>query len=125
MNDNTVLEKKRKFVELINKRIFENLNVNDIIDELRIGRATYYRWLIKYQKGEIIQKDISTEMLESRADILRTLRDKACQGDLKAIQMYINNYGISDEDPEENLTPDEMILRVKERFYRRQNIVND
>ena len=116
MKNNPVLEQKQKFVELINKKVFENLNVYDIIDELEISKATYYRWLIKYQKGEIIQKDISTEMLESRSDILRSLRDKACQGNLKAIQMYLKNYGVRDEDPEENLTPDEMILRAKERF---------
>ena len=64
-------------------------------------------------------------MLESRADILRALRDKACQGDLKAIQMYINNYGAHDDDPEENLTVDEIFIRAKEKFYRSQKIVID
>ena len=84
--------KKRKFISLINKEDIINYQVNDIINELEISRATYYRWLKDKELAEIIIQEYALEINERLSEVIKKLVKNAVQGDIKAIKIFLDIY---------------------------------
>ncbi len=125
MNYRTLSAKKRKFIELINKKEIINLEVKDIINQLEISRATYYRWLKNQKLFKTMQKDVDNELHENIPELLRTLLKMALQGDFRAIKMILEKYDDTDEDPLKNLTPDDVINIIRASKKRETNNLNN
>ena len=125
MNYRTLSAKKRKFVELINKKSINNLEINDITNQLCISRATYYRWLKNQKLFKTMQKDIDDEVQEKIPELIRTLLKMALQEDIRAIKMILDKYDNSDEVPEKKLTADEIINIIRKYRKSEANNVNN
>ena len=124
MNYRTLSAKKRKFIELINKKDIFNLEDKYIINQLEISRATYYRWLKNQKLFKTMQKDIDDEVQEKIPELLRTLLKMALLGDFRAIKMIFEKYDYSDEDPEKKLTQDDIINIIRNYKKSKTNNVN-
>ena len=124
MNYKTLSAKKRKFIELINKKEIFNLEDKYIMNQLEISRATYYRWLKNQKLFKTMQKDIDDEVQEKIPELLRTLLKMALQGDFRAIKMIFEKYDNSDEDPEKKLTQDDIINIIRNYKKSKTNNVN-
>ena len=126
MNYNTLSAKKRKFIELINKKEIDNLEIKDIINELGISRPTYYRWLKNKKLRNTVRSDINNELKLNLPQVRRTLLKNALQGDIRAIQIFLKKYDNTNDDSEDyNMTPDKIIRIVKKSKKSETNNVID
>ncbi len=125
MNYKTLSAKKRKFIELINKKDIFNLEIKDITNQLEISRATYYRWLKNQKLFKTMQKDADNEVQENIPELLRTLLKMALQGDFRAIKMILEKYDNLDEDPLKSLSPDDAINIIKNNKKSKTNNLNN
>ena len=124
MKYRTISAKKRKFIELLNKKEIDNLGIKDIINELGISRSTYYRWLEDKKLRKRIREETNNELQVNLHEVHRTLLRKALQGDIRAIQMYLKKYDF-DEDLEEILSPEDIIKFAWSAGKKETNNVSD
>ena len=107
--------KKRKFISLINNEDIINYQVKDLINELGISKSTYYRWLKDKELAKIIVQEYALEINEHLSEIMKTLVEKARQGDINAIVIFLKIYDNNKDGRNviDGLTLDEIITIIR------------
>ena len=105
--------KKRKFIEYLKNKDLNNTHLSQIKAEIGISTATYYRWISDGEFMKIVNEESITEFKEGYRHVLQVIKDKALQGDMKAVRLYLNIFNTVKTKSLEDLTPDELITLVK------------
>jgi hypothetical protein len=113
MNYENLTARKRRFIEYL-KTIDLNKKRNaQIAEELGIGTTTYYRYRKNKELIKIAEQEKAKDIDRNLPSILHTLVNKALEGDIPAIKLFLKRY----DDNKENvpsgtgkkLTPDMVI----------------
>ncbi|MFC1562852.1 phBC6A51 family helix-turn-helix protein [candidate division KSB1 bacterium] len=105
-----LLSKKRKFIEILKTSDSNKPESSEIIKDLGISRATYYRWSKDKEILELAEKENEQHIDVYLPDVLDILLKKALQGDISAIKLFLQRYDTQGNiDDEEILTPDRII----------------
>ena len=121
--------KKKKFVYYLK---FLNLNIpkpSEIQKQIGISKSTYYRWLKDKNLKKISEEIYIDESNKHLPVILNTLLDKALQGDVSAIKLFLKRIDKINKKINNDLTTDEIInlIRriVKEKKLKQQPLKNE
>jgi acetate kinase len=120
---------KKKFVHYLK---FLNSNItkpSEIIKKIGISKSTYYRWLKDKNLKKISEEIYIDESNKHLPVILNTLLDKALQGDVSAIKLFLKRIDKINKKLNNNLTTDEIInlirKTVKENKLKKQPLKNE
>jgi acetate kinase len=120
---------KKKFVHYLK---FLNSNItkpSEIIKKIGISKSTYYRWLKDKNLKKISEEIYIDESNKHLPVILNTLLDKALQGDVSAIKLFLKRIDKINKKLNNNLTTDEIInlirKTVKEKKLKKQPLKNE
>ena len=108
-----LLSKKSKFIEILKTSDSNKLESSDIIKDLGISSATYYRWRKDKKILNLVEKENKQNIDSLLPDILDALLKKALQGDINAIKLFLQRYDIRDyRDVSKILTRDRIIEMI-------------
>ncbi len=120
---------KKKFVYYLK---FLNSNIHkpsEIRKEIGISKSTYYRWLKDKNLKKISEEIYIDESNKHLPVILNTLLNKALQGDVSAIKLFLKRIDKINKKINNNLTTDEIInlirKTVKEKKLKKQPLKNE
>ena len=104
---------KRKFVLYLKFLNFNKPSPSEIQKQIGISRTTYYRWLHDRELLKIAEEVHSVEIKKHLPEILKTLLDKALQGDVSAIKLILKRIDKINKEVNKTLTPDEIIILIR------------
>ena len=117
--------KKRKFIEYLKSKDFNDPEFSELKQTLGISKSTYYRWLKDRNLQKVVNEEGDLEFREGYRHILRIIKSKALQGDHKSIKLYLDIFeNIKDLSPE-SMTPDEVITLIKTARKQEMKEIND
>ena len=104
---------KRKFIEYLKNKNSNQSEFSEIKEKIGISRATYYRWLKDSNLRKIVKEESDLEFRAAYHPILRTIKNNAIQGNIKAAVLYLDIRKNTKDKPPKRLTPDEVIRIIK------------
>lgn len=107
--------KKRKFIEFLKKQKLDEKEAEKISKEIGISIKTYLKWLKDKEILNIAKKESAVEIQGHLPEVLNALVEKAKEGDMKAITIFLEKYNGSKDDKngEEKLTTDKIIEIIR------------
>ena len=109
MNENKqkLSPQKRKFVGFLKTINYKKPKSAEIMKELDISKSTFYRWLRDEKLLELAEEENAVENEERIHELEVALFEKARQGDVRAIKLYLERHDAVKKSKE--LTPDQLI----------------
>jgi len=105
--------KKKKFIYYLKFLKSNKPRPSEIQKQIGISRTTYYRWLNDRELLKIAEEVHSDEIKKHFPKILKTLLDKALQGDVSAIKLILKRIDKINKKLNRTLTPNEIINLIR------------
>jgi len=127
MNENKqkLSPQKRKFVNFLKTLNYKKPKSAEIMKELDISKATFYRWLRDEKLLNLAQEENAVETEEQIHELEVALFEKARQGDVRAIKLFLERYDAVKKSKE--LTPDQLIqlarISVQNKKLKNENSI--
>ncbi len=106
-NKQKLSPQKRKFVGFLKTINYKKPDSVKIMKELDISKSTFYRWLRDEKLLDLAEEENAVENEEQIHELEVALFEKARQGDVRAIKLYLERYDAVKKS--EELTPDQLI----------------
>jgi hypothetical protein len=123
MNYEKLTSKRKRFVDYLKTVNLNKKSNAQIAEELGIDLSTFYLYRRNKELIKIAEQEKAKDMNRNLTPILHTLVDKALEGDVRAIKLFLDRYDDNKENKSpsagKKLTPD-MVIDIIHKILKRK-----